>query len=323
MTELPSGTATFLFTDIEGSTQLWEQHPEEMRLALAQHDGVLSDAIASNHGHIIKTTGDGVHAVFEKAIDAVHATLETQRRLQSSRSQNPAASIHIKVRMGLHTGEAELHAGDYYGQSLNRAARIMSTGHGGQILLSAITAELAREHLAADLTLLDLGEHQLRDLIRPEHIFQLNTPELINDFPALKSLTTLPNNLPHQLTSFIGHEREIQEANRLLESTRLLTLVGPAERARLGYLSISGQNNSTGSLMASGWLNLRRCLILRLSCRPSHPSSTCVRFPEFHSSIFCWIICAPRNCCLSSITANILWKPARRWQIRCCIYRRI
>ena len=222
MNELPSGTVTFLFTDIEGSTQLWEKYPETMQAVLAKHDLILKEAIESNYGHIIKTTGDGAHAIFEKAIDAVNATVAAQINLQALVS-NPS----IKVRMGLHTGEAELRNGDYYGQALNRTARIMSLAHGGQILLSGITAEVVREHLPTDLFLLDLGEHRLRDLIRPERIFQLSAPDLQKDFPPLKSLGTLPNNLPIQLSSFIGREHQMREASKLLSTTRLLTFIGP------------------------------------------------------------------------------------------------
>lgn len=229
MTKLPSGTVTFLFTDIEGSTQLWEKYPAEMHSALAQHDAILRHAIESHHGYVIKTTGDGFHAAFETALDAIQATIEAQRQLQvrSGSSQSSGAQVEIKVRMGIHTGEAELRDGDYYGQSLNRSARIMSAGHGGQILLSSITAELTREHLSQGLSILDLGEHQLKDLIRPEHIYQLSAPDLPADFPPLHSLTTLPNNLPIQLTSFIGRAREMKDASDLLGSTRLLTLIGP------------------------------------------------------------------------------------------------
>ena len=222
MGRLPTGTVTFLFTDIEGSTQLWEKYPEAMKDALATHDSLLREAIEANGGQVIKTTGDGIHGVFEKAVDAVHATLTAQRALKDSILNPP-----IKVRMGLHTGEAELRSDDYYGQALNRAARIMASGYGGQVLLSSLTAELAREHLPADVSLLDLGEHRLRDLVRPEHIFQLLVPDLQTEFPALKTLNAFPNNLPPQLTSFIGRERELREVQRLLTSARLLTLIGP------------------------------------------------------------------------------------------------
>jgi len=222
MTNLPSGTVTFLFTDIEGSTQLWEDHAEIMKSALAEHDNILREAIESNHGHVIKTTGDGAHAVFATAIDAVNAAISAQHNLTS-----PISNLQIKVRMGLHTGEAELRDGDYYGQALNRTARIMSLAHGGQILVSGITAEVVREHLPADLFLLDLGEHRLEDLIRSERIYQLSAPDLPKDFPSLQSLDTLPNNLPIQLSSFIGREHQMREAGKLLSTTRLLTFIGP------------------------------------------------------------------------------------------------
>jgi predicted ATPase/class 3 adenylate cyclase len=222
MSRLPSGTVTFLFTDIEGSTQLWEKHPEAMKDALAKHDAILRETIEAHGGQVIKSTGDGVHSVFEKAVDAVQATLMAQRALK-----DPICDLQIKVRMGLHTGEAELRLGDYHGQALNRAARIMSAGHGGQVLLSSVTAELAREHLPTGASLVDLGEHRLKDLIRPERLFQLAAPGLFSEFPALHSLSSLPNNLPSQMTSFIGREREMQEVRRLLSSARLLTLIGP------------------------------------------------------------------------------------------------
>ena len=219
---LPSGTVTFLFTDIEGSTQLWEKHPEAMKSALAKHDSILKEAIESNHGHIIKTTGDGVHAVFPTVIDSINAAITAQNNLQSQISD-----LQIKVRMGIHTGEAELRAGDYYGQALNRAARITSAGHGGQILVSEASAQMAHEHLPVEVSFLDLGEHQFKGLLRAEKIFQIHAPDLQKDFPALISIKAVKNNLPLQLTSFIGRERELAEAKQKLEGARLLTLIGP------------------------------------------------------------------------------------------------
>ena len=227
MNSLPTGTVTFLFTDIEGSTKLWDEHPEAMKSALEEHDSILKEAIELNHGYIIKTTGDGVHAVFTTAIDAINSAIGAQRGLKQTSEVSETSEVLIRVRMGLHTGEAELRADDYFGQTLNRAARIMSAGHGGQILVSSITAELAREHLAEDTLLLDLGEHRLKNLTKPEHLFQLNTPDLRTEFPALNSLNTFPNNLPTQLTSFIGRERELAEAKQKIEGARLLTLIGP------------------------------------------------------------------------------------------------
>jgi len=223
---LPSGTVTFLFTDIEGSTKLWEQYPEEMKTSLAKHDSILKAAIESNHGYIIKTTGDGVHAVFTTAFDAIKSSLDAQREFQTSEFlKNSEISIH--VRMGLHTGEAELRDGDYYGQTLNRAARIMSAGHGGQILISDVTGQVAREHLPADVALLELGEHHLKGLVQPERILQVTAPDLQKEFSPLHSVPTATNNLPAQLTSFIGRERELEDAEEKLASTKLLTLIGP------------------------------------------------------------------------------------------------
>lgn len=225
MRELPFGTVTFLFTDIEGSTKLWEQHPEAMKTALAKHDSILKDAIESNHGHVIKTTGDGFHAVFATAMDGINASVTAQRELHSSFFLHPS-SLSLKVRMGIHTGEAELRNDDYYGGTLNRAARLMSVANGGQVLLSNTTADLVREQLPAEITLRDLGEHRLKDLTRPEHIFQIVHPELPSEFPPIKTLDAFPNNLPAQLTSFIGREKEINEIINALNTSRLVTLTG-------------------------------------------------------------------------------------------------
>ena len=220
---IPSGIVTFLFTDIEGSTRLWEQYPDVMKPALARHDAILKEVIEANHGHFIKTTGDGVHAVFATAPDAVHAAISAQRTFAHPLIE----SFTLKVRMGLHTGEAESRDGDYFGPSLNRAARIMSAGHGGQILISEVTAQMAREALPTEISLLDLGEHYLKGLVRAEKIFQISAPGLEKEFPALRSTATATNNLPPQLTSFIGRERERREVQEKLKSCRLLTLIGP------------------------------------------------------------------------------------------------
>src|SRR5438132_5883339 len=167
---LPTGTITFLFTDIEGSTTLWEQNPDAMHVALARHDALLRHAIESSGGCIVKTMGDGVFAVFGTAADALAACLAAQRALQAPDADTgrpaPTASearppIAIKVRMGVHTGVAELRDGDYFGASLSRAARIMSAAHGEQILLSSATAELLRKQLAEGVTLREMGEHRL------------------------------------------------------------------------------------------------------------------------------------------------------------------
>ncbi|HEY2982230.1 MAG TPA: adenylate/guanylate cyclase domain-containing protein, partial [Anaerolineales bacterium] len=217
----PSGTVSFLFTDIEGSTELWEKQPAVMKTALAKHDALLKQAIESNGGHVVKSTGDGIHAVFATAMDAVNATITAQRAF------GEAADVPLRIRMGIHTGEAELRDGDYFGQTLNRAQRIMAAGHGGQILLSEIAAQVAREHLAADVSLLDLGMYSLKGLPSAERIYQIVAPGLQSEFPALNSIAAATNNLPVELTSFIGRERELAEAREKLAGGRLLTLIGP------------------------------------------------------------------------------------------------
>jgi predicted ATPase/class 3 adenylate cyclase len=226
VSSFPSGTVTFLFTDIEGSTKLWEEHPEAMKSALAKHDSILEKTVESNHGQIIKSTGDGIHAVFTTALDSIEAALDAQHELQTSMFFKNA-EVSIRVRIGIHTGEAELRDGDYYGGALNRAARIMAIGHGGQILVSETTLRIAQEHLHPDVSVLDLGEHQLKGLKRTEKIFQISTPDLRQEFPALNSLTHATDNLPAQLTSFIGRERELAEAKSRLAGARLLTMIGP------------------------------------------------------------------------------------------------
>jgi len=159
--DLPSGTVTFLFTDLEGSTRLWEQYPEAMKAALARHDDVLRAAVESGGGYVVKTTGDGVFAVFATAHGALDAAVRAQRALAA---ENWAETGPLRVRMGLHTGEAERRAGDYHGPALNRTARLMSAAHAGQIVVSHATERMVRNELATDLDLVDLGEHRLRDL---------------------------------------------------------------------------------------------------------------------------------------------------------------
>ena len=233
MGQLPSGTITFLFTDIEGSTQLWEKYPEEMKSALAEHYSILKNAVETNKGVIVKTTGDGIHAVFSTAFDAIEAALAGQHALRNTLVFSNHftgvgnSKISIKVRMGIHTGEAELRDNDYYGQSPNRAARIMGVAYGEQILLSAVTAELVREHLPESASLINLGAYRLKGLTAPEEIYQLDHPELTTYFPPLKSLEAYKHNLPIQLTSFIGRQREMNQIKSLFAQTRLLTLLGP------------------------------------------------------------------------------------------------
>jgi predicted ATPase/class 3 adenylate cyclase len=225
MTTLPSGTITFVFTDIEGSTRLWERHPEAMRQALARHDELLRSIMEQHGGYIFKTVGDAFCAAFSEASAALNATLDIHRALLHEIW--PAEIGILKVRVGLHTGTAEERDGDYFGQTLNRVARLQSVGHGGQTLISQRTADLIRGSLPKAVTLRDMGARRLKDLIQPEHIFQVNAPDLPGEFPVLKTLDTHPTNLPAQPNAFMGRERELGEVKRLLAERRLLTLTGP------------------------------------------------------------------------------------------------
>ena len=218
-----SSTTTFLFTDIEGSTRLWEQSPAAMSAALARHDAVLREAIRQNKGSIFSTGGDAFCVAFSTAPDALAAAWAAQRAF--AREPWPAAA-RIKVRMALHTGNAELRDSDYFGQPLNRVARLLAAGHGGQVLLSMAAQERVRDSLPAGLTLRDMGDRQLKDLVRPERVYQMVAPDLPADFPPLKTLDERAHNLPIQLTSFVGRRREMEELKRLLESSRLVTLTG-------------------------------------------------------------------------------------------------
>ncbi len=224
MTGLPGGTVTFLFTDIQSSSRLWEQFPDAMKTALELHDRLLRQAIESHRGYIFKTVGDAFCAAFETAPDALAAAVRLQRAILSA-SWGKTGPLH--VREALHTGTAEERGGDYFGSPLNRVSRLLAVGHGGQILLSLAAEELVRDYLPGDITLIDLGEHQLRDLVRPERIFQVAAPDLPSDFPPPRSLEAFPNNLPVQITSFIGRERDIVEVTELIGRVRLLTLTGP------------------------------------------------------------------------------------------------
>jgi predicted ATPase/class 3 adenylate cyclase len=223
MSELPTGTVTFLFTDLEGSTRLWEQFPEAMRGALARHDEILRDAVEKRDGRVVKTTGDGLHAAFALAPDGIAAALDAQRALLAEEWVLPEP---LKVRMGLHTGGAELRGGDYYGPAVNRAARVSAAAHGSQIVASSATADLVRDDLAAEVGLVDLGEHRLRDLGRSERIVQVTHPELPSEFPPLRSLDAYPGNLPVQRSAFIGRDADLVEVRAALESASLVTLTG-------------------------------------------------------------------------------------------------
>jgi predicted ATPase/class 3 adenylate cyclase len=226
---------SFLFTDIEGSTRLWEEHGQDMAVALARHDLILHTAIDEAGGKVLKTTGDGLIALFDSVPETVSAAVRTQKDL---RAEAWSLTGPIRVRMGIHTGDPESRDGDYFGPAMNRAARIMAAGHGGQVLLSGVAAAELEGRLPDGITLRDLGNHRLKDLTLPEHLYQLLHHDLRSDFPPPVTLDARPHNLPQQATEFLGRGDELAAIGVMLEapSTRLLTIAGPggAGKTRLG-----------------------------------------------------------------------------------------
>jgi predicted ATPase/class 3 adenylate cyclase len=220
---LPTGTVTFLFTDIEGSTERWETHREGMKTALAHHDELVAAAIKSNGGYVFKKMGDAYCAAFPTAPEAVRAAVDAQQALSKV---DFSAVNGLHVRMGMHTGFAEERNADYFGPAVNRAARLISIGHGGQVLLSGVTRDLAHSDLPTSVSLVHLGSHRLKDLTEAEQVWQLAVDGLPAEFPPLKSLDTVPNNLPIQPTTFCGREHDLEEVKSLLRQHRLLTLFG-------------------------------------------------------------------------------------------------
>jgi predicted ATPase/class 3 adenylate cyclase len=222
----PQGTVTFLFTDVEGSTRRWEEHPQAMRAVMARHDALLSGVFEAHDGVVVRPRGEGdsLFTVFVRASDAVAAALAGQRALAA---EDWGEVGPLRVRMGLHTGEADVRDGDYYGSAVNRCARIRGAGHGGQVLLSQTTADLVRTQLPAGVAMLDLGRHRLRGLSEPELIYELTAPDLQGSFPPLTTLDARPHNLPRTLTSFVGRDQEVSELAALLGTASLVTLTGP------------------------------------------------------------------------------------------------
>lgn len=231
MVNQPTGAVTFLFTDIEGSTRLWEERPDRMRRAVERHDQVLNQTLAADDGYVFSTGGDSFAAAFSSPQKAVRAALAVQQALESENWEIG----QLRVRMGLHSGVAHERDGDYFGPTLSRAARIMSAGHGGQVLVSHITSEMVEGGLPSHARLRLLGEFRLKDLGAPERLFQLVHPDLRSDFPPLRTLDNHPTNLPAELSSFIGRRRELADIADRLKGSRLVTLtgVGGAGKTRL------------------------------------------------------------------------------------------
>jgi predicted ATPase/class 3 adenylate cyclase len=239
MAQLPTGTVTFLFTDLKTSSSLWEEEPEGMRAALARHDSLLATAVAGRGGQVLKHTGDGVLAVFATADAAVAAAVDAQRALVD---EDWGAVGSLRARMGLHTGVAEERDGDFFGPVLNRAARLMGMAYAGQVICSQATADLVRDSTAGDIAFIELGAYQLRDLQRPEVVFQVTHPALPADFPRLLATSSVAGNLPRQVTSFVGHEADFGTIAGELEHTSVVTLtgVGGVGKTRLA-LEVAGR----------------------------------------------------------------------------------
>ncbi len=260
-TTAPTGVVTFLFTDIEGSTRRWEADADAMRSALAAHDAQLRDAIQAHDGWLFKHTGDGVCAVFSSPRSAVDAAVDAQRALE------------LPVRMGIATGEAELRGEDYFGAVLNRAARVMSAGHGGQILVDGATAELVS---AVDL--IELGQRRLRDIAKAVEISQVRVEGLRADFPPLTTLDATPGNLRQPTTSFVGREPEARRAGVASQGPSL----GDLDRRRRSRQDPTG----TGSRSALGTGLPRRCLgnRTRAGRRPGRCARSGRRCPRHKSA---------------------------------------
>jgi len=210
--QMPTGTVTLMFTDIEGHTKMWEQMGDDFMPILEEHNNILRDATANHNGYEVKTEGDAFMLAFAKASGAVQCAVEAQIALVNH--PWPEDIGKIRVRMGMHTGEPQVVGNDYFGSPVIRASRISSAGHGGQTLISAATRELVLEELPQEIDFVDLGLHRLKDLGREERIFQVSHPSLPKDFPPLRTLDVIPNNLPVQLTSFVGREAEDSQLSR-------------------------------------------------------------------------------------------------------------
>ena len=220
---VPTGTVTFLFTDIEGSTRRWEANAEAMKVAVARHEQILNESVARHGGYVFKLMGDAFCVAFQSAADAVSAACDAQRVLST---EDFSTVDGLSVRMGVHTGTAEERNADYFGPTVNRVARLMSIGHGGQVLISGATRDSAHQSLPSGATLADLGLRRLKDLTQPEQVWQVALAGLRNEFPPLNSLDARGNNLPMQPTTLIGRADDIEEVKTLVGEQRLLTLSG-------------------------------------------------------------------------------------------------
>jgi len=250
MNSQPSGTVTFLFTDIEGSTKLAQGHPDQWESLRARHHAILQSSMDAHNGYVFQIIGDAFCVAFHTASDGLNAAIDAQRSFQTEDWDDTP----IKVRMGIHTGEAQSHNNEYHGYlTLSLVQRIMSAGHGGQILLSNANEILLRGQLPKDVTLRDMGEHKFKDVIQLVRVFQVVAPDLQSDFPALHALDVFPNNLPTQLTSFVGREKELEDVKKLLQDSHVLTLIGPGGTGKT-RLSLQSANESLTNYSNGVWL---------------------------------------------------------------------
>ncbi len=251
-TRWPRGTVTFLFTDMVGSTALWEAFPQAMPTALARHDAILEKAASSHNGYVFKKVGDGFCIAFQSAGEALNAAIEGQRALQA---ETWGTTGPLRVRMALHSGKAEEIEGDYFGPVINRVAQLQAVAHGGQILFSEETLKSIKDQISPGFAWLDLGQHWLRDLEQPEHIYQAAAPDLLVNFPPLPTVGLQTRNLPEQATAFVGRQRELTQIDQLLDAHRLVTLCGPGgigkTRLALAAAEAQGENYRQGAYFVS------------------------------------------------------------------------
>jgi predicted ATPase/class 3 adenylate cyclase len=248
--QVPSGTVTFLFTDIEGSTRLAREHSDRWESLRSRHHEILRAAIEQDHGFVFQVIGDAFCAAFHRPADALKAAVHAQQGL----AEEPWGETVIRVRMGIHTGEAETDGAEYHGYlTMSMVQRLMSAGHGGQVLVSGATENLLRGQLPEDVHFLDMGRHYFKDVPLPVRVFQVTAPGLQKEFPPVRTIDHHPNNLPSQLTSFVGREKERMEIRRLLQNTHMLTLIGPGGTGKT-RLSIQAAGEMLDQFPDGVWL---------------------------------------------------------------------
>ena len=315
--ELPAGTLTFLLSDIEGSSRLWESEPEAMEVALQQHDRLLAAVIESHGGAVVTSRGEGdsFFAVFQSAVSAVEAAGACTLRL--GREAWPTGTP-LRVRMGLHTGEVRVRGGDHLDYTpINRCARVRAAGHGGQVLLTKATGDLVRGRLGGGLGLKKLGQFRLRDLAEPELIFQLIHADLPADFPPIHTVAERTGNLPLQVSSFIGRARELEQTTTALEGARLVTLTGPGGvgKTRLA-LQVAGQVSPR--FRDGAWL----CELAPVRDVAGVDDAAAAVFSVTAPAGLStrrrwWSSSAANSCCWCWITVSICWKQRPRWPGPC------